>query len=145
MIRFKTTVQYGDQTIEVEADDLAELHKAVARMQELHTDAKLLRQKTNCQHVALRFYTDKEGNDYFGFRDEESRANISFGRYKEKQTVPFFPKGDAGYFAPNAVPDDTTRELAEPPQRVERSQQAQSQQRSQKAGPPIPPIEAYEN
>lgn len=99
---FETTISYGDLTLKISFDSLAQLHHAVARVQELNHDADFLKQKTQCETVDLRYFVDSEGNEYFGFLDPVSRDNIGFGQYRDKRIIPFFPKGEEGYFKANS-------------------------------------------
>ncbi len=112
-LRFSTQVHYGDQLIKVEADTFAEFHQAVARIQELSDDAAYLEKKTGYERIILRYYIDKEGNEYYGFQDPTTRRNVTFGQYREKQVIPFFPKGGEGYYDPTGAAPQTSEAPAD--------------------------------
>lgn len=100
MATFKTTVDYGGRKIIIETDDFRELHQAVARIEELSADAAYLatRLQSTGDTVGFRYFIDSGGNEYFGFQGKKTHCNVTFGQYREKQVVPFFPKGEEGYY-----------------------------------------------
>ena len=101
MLNFKMTTYHGGDTIVVESDDFAELHRTVARIQELQKDAQFLTNK-GAQGINLEFHTNAEGHEFYGFRDTGAYQTVTFGQNKEKVGVPFFPKGEDGYFKPDS-------------------------------------------
>lgn len=97
-MKFIANVQYGPVMVRVETDSFEEFHQAVARLQELSQDYAFLLEKTGRDEAILRFYVDKDGNEYYGFQDPATRANTAFGKHREKQLIGFFPKGIDGYY-----------------------------------------------
>ena len=105
MPQFAITTKYADHPITVSGEDLLEIHEAVARIDELQRDADVLRKK-GAEHVILEFHRSEAGDGkeypYYGFRDAMKFRTVTLGR--TEGTVPFFPKGEAGYF--EAKPQD---------------------------------------
>ncbi len=130
----KTTVVYADHIIEIVTDDFSQLHRTIAGVQELERDAAFLQEATGCDSIALRYYRDKEGNEYYGFTDPETRANVTFGQYREGGDVPFYPKAEL------YTPSNTSEP---PPLQSFHHQDGTTTQHDQKRQP-LPPIEAYE-
>lgn len=108
-------VDYGDQQIHVESDNLKELHDAVARIEELNLEAQLLRDAGASGIVLERHAHD--GNEYYGFADAGDPTGhvVTFGQYRngEGRTVPFFPRED-GYWRREEGPGPQPAPVAAP-------------------------------
>lgn len=104
MTTFEAVIQYAGREVRVQADSFAELHQALAGIEELNRDADFLRQQ-GIDDIVPVYRKDSDENEYYGFQDRTSRRNITFGKKREKGIIPFFPKGDDGYYDPsNSVP-----------------------------------------
>lgn len=125
MTTFEAEINYAGREVRVQADSFAELHQALAGIEELNRDAEfLLRQ--GIDEVVPVYRKDGDENEYYGFQDRNSRRNITFGKKREKGIIPFFPKGEEGYYDPS-TPSRLSRSAqhAEPEERSRRSQQRQ--------------------
>ncbi|MEL6614174.1 MAG: hypothetical protein AAFQ43_00475 [Bacteroidota bacterium] len=115
MLKFTTVVNYGDNQLQVEADNLRDLHDAVARVEELNREAQYLRQ-AGATGIVLERHRNGD-NEWYGFGDAaDPRHCISFGMYRDgdSRTVPFFPRQD-GYYRPDDMgPAPTQAPLAQP-------------------------------
>lgn len=115
-LQFRVHVPYGDGTIEVTADTFAEIHEAAARLYELERDAAYLRSR-GAKHAVPDYHLDGEKNAYYGWREHATGKSVTFGQNKEKGlSVPFFPKGEAGYWEPEGTPQANGKH--EPAQRT---------------------------
>lgn len=141
-MKFSTVVYYGDLPVTVEADNLSEFHQAVAGLQELNNDCAYLVERVAPERITFRFYIDSEGNEYYGFQAPDSRRNITFGKNREKQVVPFFPKGEEGFYAPDSAPSSGA--TAQWTGSVDGVKKQNSPAQPRPSMPPTPPVEAYE-
>lgn len=121
MTQFEAVITYAGREVRVQADSFAELHQALAGIEELNRDAAFLRRQ-DIDEIVPVYRKDSDENEYYGFQDRNSRRNITFGKKREKGIIPFFPKGEEGYY-------DPSRGARDAPQPEERSRRPQ--QRSQ--------------
>ena len=102
MVQFEAQVNYAGQPITVKSDDFAELHRAIARIEDLNRDARFLVEKGAApKAVRPSFRMDQEGNAYHGVKDVTSGKDVTHGQYREDRIIPFFPKGEDGYYDPS--------------------------------------------
>ena len=100
-MKFKATVPYIGTEITVEADTFQELHEAIAGVVELNRSGYYLKKQCGEKYHPIPFYRQVDGNDFFGVKDGFSGKNVTFGTFKEKgRAVPFFPKGEDGFYDP---------------------------------------------
>ena len=100
---FSGTINYGGHPVTVNADSFAELHQALAGIEELNRDAAYMHQQ-GIHDVVPVYRQDDEENSYYGFQDRNSRRNITFGTKRKAGVIPFFPKGAEGYYEPEGKP-----------------------------------------
>jgi hypothetical protein len=120
MTQFEAVIDYAGREVRVQADSFAELHQALAGIEELNRDAEFLKRQ-GIDDVVPVYRKDGDENEYYGFQDRYSRRNITFGKKREKGIIPFFPKGDEGYYDPSQgsqpQPDERSRRPQQHPQR----------------------------
>jgi hypothetical protein len=102
MIQFEAQADYLGRTVTVKSDNFEEMHQALAGVAELNRDFRYLAGLDGVKPAQLvpAYRVDGEGNEYFGVQDGVSGKNITFGRKREKGAVPFFPKGQDGFYDP---------------------------------------------
>lgn len=102
MIQFEAQANYLGRTVTVKSDNFEEMHQALAGVAELNKDFRYIAQLdgVNAAQLVPAYRVDGEGNEYFGVQDGVSGKNITFGRKREKGAVPFFPKGQDGFYDP---------------------------------------------
>ncbi len=126
MTQFEAVIDYAGREVRVQADSFAELHQALAGIEELNRDAEFLKCR-GIDDVVPVYRKDSDENEYYGFQDRTSRRNITFGKKREKGIIPFFPKGEEGYYEPSRSarpqPDERSRR---PQQHQHRSRAAAS-------------------
>lgn len=115
MPTFTAKINYAGHEITVSADDFAELHRALSGIEELHRDHAFLLEK-GADHVVCVYRRDKEENEYYGLQDASSRKNVTYGTKREKDLIPFFPKGEKGYYEPEAGRESQQADRAPRPQ-----------------------------
>lgn len=132
MTTFEAVIDYAGREIRVQADSFAELHEALAGVEELNRDADFLRRQ-GIDDIVPVYRKDADENEYYGFQDRNSRRNITFGKKREKGIIPFFPKGDEGYYDPSEAPRRSPRKAEQSRQRPSRGQRTR-----QAADPGVP-------
>lgn len=100
MTQFEAVITYAGREVRVQADSFAELHQTLAGIEELNRDAAFLRRQ-GIDEIVPVYRKDSDENEYYGFQDRNSRRNITFGKKREKAIIPFFPKGEEGYYDPS--------------------------------------------
>lgn len=100
MTSFEAVVEYAGKKVKVKSDSFAELHQTLAGIEELNRDAAYL-QRQGIDDVIPVYRKDGQENEYFGLQDRFSRKNVTFGTKREKGLIPFFPKGEDGYYDPD--------------------------------------------
>ena len=98
-LSFESVVSYGDNKMKITSDNIVELHQALAGVSELDRDVQYLRAQ-GVEEIIPAHRADKDGHEYFGFSSRTDTRNITFGQKREKGIVPWFPKGENGYFDP---------------------------------------------
>lgn len=118
MTTFEAVVDYAGTRVKVSAETFAELHEAIAGIEELNRDADFLKDQGVSELVPV-YRKDSRDNEYYGFQDRYSRRNVSFGKKREDGVIPFFPKGADGYYDPSAQQRSPTpsRQSAPPEER----------------------------
>ena len=78
------------------------MHQALAGVAELSKDFRYIAQLdgVNAAQLVPAYRVDGEGNEHLGVQDGVSGKNITSGRKPEKGAVPFFPKGQDGFYDP---------------------------------------------
>ena len=99
MVQFEAQAVYAGREITVKADTFAELHQALAGIEEMERDAHFLREK-GVEDVIPTYRKDANENEYFGFKGRRDGRNVTFGKKREGGAFPFFPKGEEGYYDP---------------------------------------------
>ena len=122
MTKFEAVVDYAGQRVKIMADTFAELHQALAGIEELNRDADYLL-KQGIEEVVPVYRKDNEENEYFGLQDRHSRRNITFGKKRENAAIPFFPKGEEGYYDPSEASRRKPEQSRQPQSRGQRSRQ----------------------
>ena len=105
-LSFESYVRYGDHAdgtpahVHVKADTFVELHRALAALAELHRDADFLKGKTGAEVVVPERHVTGDGHEYLGFcLPDRPHVKVNFGTSTDKaHPVPFFPKGDKGFY-----------------------------------------------
>lgn len=101
MPTFTAKTTYLGERLEIETDDFAELHEALAGIQELKEDARYLRRRAGLESPAavVAEYREVEDHKYFGVASPDRSASITYGKKKgDGHLIPFFPKGEEGWF-----------------------------------------------
>lgn len=120
MTTFEAVVDYAGTRVKVSAETFAELHEAIAGIEELNRDADFLKDQGVSELVPV-YRKDSSDNEYYGFQDQYSRRNVSFGKKREGGIIPFFPKGADGYYDPSAHqrnPGPQSQQAAPPEERT---------------------------
>ena len=99
MTSFEAVVDYAGKKVKVKSDSFAELHQTLAGVEELNRDAAFLHGQ-GIEDVIPVYRRDGQENEYFGLQDRHSRKNVTYGTKREKGLIPFFPKGEDGYYDP---------------------------------------------
>ena len=98
-IQFSCTTSYLGKEVTVTSDDFKQLHEAVAKLDELNQDANFLAKKSGSKQLSPDYRTDADHNEYYGVSVKgKSRESVTFGQLREGGLVPFFPKGEEGYY-----------------------------------------------
>ena len=116
MVQFEARAVYAGREIIVKADTFAELHQALAGIEEMERDAHFLREK-GVEDVIPTYRKDANENEYFGFKGRRDGRNVTFGKKREGGAFPFFPKGDEGYYDPaqgRSAPEQSASEQSTP-------------------------------
>lgn len=109
-IQFECTTSYLGKEITVKTDDFKSLHQALAKVDELNRDANFLAKRAGTKKLRPDFRRDNEGNEYYGVAEKGGRRNVSFGQLREGGYIPFFPKGEEGYYDPDSPPQRNGRQ-----------------------------------
>ena len=109
-IEFEHEAQLAGRSVKVTADNVPDLLRAIAGLEELNRDARYLhkrikREDGDAPRIALAFRKDADENEYYGFEevrgDGQMPRNVTFGKKRDQTAiVPFFPKGKDGYYDP---------------------------------------------
>ena len=149
MTSFEAVVDYAGKRVKVKSDSFAELHQALSGVEELNRDAAFLKQQ-GIEDVIPVYRRDGQENEYFGLQDRHSRKNVTYGTKREKGLIPFFPKGEDGYYDPAqrneaGAPHDaqqnghaTSDRQPAPGSRPRESRSREPRSRRQQAAPPRP-------
>lgn len=129
MTKFEAIVNYAGRRVRIEADTFAELHQALAGIEELNRDAEFLRRQ-GIEEVVPVYRKDGDENEYYGLQDRHSRRNITYGKKREKGIIPFFPKGEEGYYDPSDASRRAQRPAQAEPQRSRSSSSKRQRQRA---------------
>ena len=98
-IQFECTTSYLGKDVTVKTDDFKQLHQAISKIDELNQDANFLAEKSGKKRLSPDYRTDQDHNEYFGVSVKgKSRESVTFGQLREGGLVPFFPKGEDGYY-----------------------------------------------
>lgn len=135
MTQFEAVAHYAGRRVKIVTDTFAELHQALAGIEELNRDARYL-QEQGIEDIVPVYRKDSDENEYYGFQDRYSRRNITFGKKREKGIIPFFPKGAEGYYDPSEAP----RRTQDDRERTRRPQQSPRQQ-GERQRTSVPPEE----
>lgn len=124
--QFTAEANYCGRTITIHADTFAELHQALAGVDELNRSARYLVEEKGVKpnHLILLYTEDDDGNSYFKVGDKTSRKSVTFGQKRDKDAlIPLFPKTDEGYWD-----GSQQQSSARPPQHQDRQYEEQGRQ-----------------
>jgi len=102
MPTFEAKIEYAGHPVKIVTDDFAELHAALAGVEELNRDADFLLREKGAGGVVAVYREDDDENKYFGLQDADARQNVTYGSKRGESLIPFFPKGEDGYYDPDA-------------------------------------------
>lgn len=111
-IQFEMTVPHGDGEITIKSDDYKQLHEAAGQIADLQRDYRYLKSR-GADSVVLN-YRESKGYKYYGFGNANAYEHVSFGQLMEGGIIPFFPKGEEGYYKHDSKQASSRRSEAPP-------------------------------
>lgn len=138
MTQFECRTSYLGKEVTVKSDDFAEMHQAIAKIDELNQDANFLARKTGDTNLSPNFRTDHDGNAYYGVTVKGRGPNVTFGKLRDGGLIPFFPKAEEGYYDPNNPSETRNVQRNAPKQQGSNGNRAPRQQQTSQQGPQRP-------